>query len=323
MISKMSVPSWILRLLPIWEYICPKCRKEVNRNSHVCTHCDERFPLAIRVPPSFLKDPKKLEAYVHQHVFPRISEFERNYLTKYFTVIFSDGFESGDFSAWNSTEGSPVIVSSPTHHGAKAAQGTGSGSVWIAYVPFSPYSDAYFRGYIRFPSVLGAGEYAECMTIIGTEGQQMYLWQYGTTFQLRVPSGDNSISDITITANTWYCIEIRRKVGAGDGVAQLWIDGILKVSKTAETITGNSQMFRSGTCGTNSEGYVTIGDCYVIADAYIGPEGAPPANFTLTYQSNPIAVPCTVNGQTLNPNDSIQVPSGTPVTISIPSEVTV
>jgi len=44
---------------------------------------------------------------------------------------------------------------------------------------------------------------------------------------------------------------------------------------------------------------------------------------TISYNSSPINVSCTINGQTLNPGQLIQVPDGTQVTISVPSEVTI
>jgi hypothetical protein len=80
----MKFPLWLLRLLPMWEYICPKCRKTVKANSHHCPHCGERFPQAIRIPPTILKDAKKLEDYVRKNVFPRISKFQRNCLARCF-----------------------------------------------------------------------------------------------------------------------------------------------------------------------------------------------------------------------------------------------
>src|SRR3989337_2094782 len=126
----MNIPYWLLPMLPMWEYICPKCRKGVKQSAHQCTHCSEKFPLAIRVPPSFLKDPEKLEAYVHKHIFPRVSEFERNYLTKYFTVIFSDGFESGDFSAWTGTVGGPTVSNVQAHHGTYSCRASGSAYIY-------------------------------------------------------------------------------------------------------------------------------------------------------------------------------------------------
>ena len=44
---------------------------------------------------------------------------------------------------------------------------------------------------------------------------------------------------------------------------------------------------------------------------------------SISYSSSPISVPCTINGQPINPGQSIQVPDGTQVTISVPAEVNV
>jgi DNA-directed RNA polymerase subunit RPC12/RpoP len=64
--NTVNIPYWLFRLPSMWDYLCPKCKKEVKKNSHRCPHCGERFPLAVRVPPIFLKDPKSLEEYVHK-----------------------------------------------------------------------------------------------------------------------------------------------------------------------------------------------------------------------------------------------------------------
>ncbi|MEM2995645.1 MAG: hypothetical protein QXI91_06520, partial [Candidatus Bathyarchaeia archaeon] len=55
-------------------------------------------------------------------VFLIVLLFLNSLTTPAYATIFSDGFESGDFSAWTGTVGSPTIVSSPTHHGAYAAR---------------------------------------------------------------------------------------------------------------------------------------------------------------------------------------------------------
>ena len=42
---------------------------------------------------------------------------------------------------------------------------------------------------------------------------------------------------------------------------------------------------------------------------------------SISYSSSPISVPCTINGQTINAGEILQVPDGTQVTISVPAEV--
>ena len=44
---------------------------------------------------------------------------------------------------------------------------------------------------------------------------------------------------------------------------------------------------------------------------------------SISYSSSPVSVPCTVNGQTVNPGQAIQVPDGTQVTITVPAEVNI
>jgi len=37
------------------------------------------------------------------------------------------------------------------------------------------------------------------------------------------------------TLNAWYCLEIRRKVGAGTGVAEFWVAGVRVINETGLT----------------------------------------------------------------------------------------
>ena len=48
-----------------------------------------------------------------------------------------------------------------------------------------------------------------------------------------------------------------------------------------------------------------------------------PVERTVTFQSTPIQVTATVNGQSLNSGDSLLIPDGTQITISVPQEVQV
>jgi predicted amidophosphoribosyltransferase len=82
----MGIPHWLLRLFPMWDYICPRCKKKVQKKSHNCPHCQERYSTPVRVPPKLCKDKKALENYVHKHVFPKVSYAQRNYLTQFFTT---------------------------------------------------------------------------------------------------------------------------------------------------------------------------------------------------------------------------------------------
>jgi DNA-directed RNA polymerase subunit RPC12/RpoP len=264
----------------MWEYICPKCRKTVKRNSHRCPHCGERFPLALRVPPSFLKNPKALEAYVHKHVFPRVSEFERNYLTKYFTEIFSDGFESGDFSAWTNTYGTPTIITSPVHHGTYAANFNANGEYIRKEIATT--SPIYLRSYVRWdanPASSGQNVQLEGISIYtGTVCASLYLYNDGTDVvwrgHCRISASDNyynSALQKNPSVNTWYCIEITVSTG-NPAYWHFWVNG----SELTDIAESGSQGYDMNyvLVGQKSSNYtVNIDvDCVVVADAYIGPE---------------------------------------------------
>ena len=82
--------------------------------------------------------------------------------------IFSDGFESGNFSAWTGTNGSPSIVKSPVHHGSYAAQANAAYEYW--YKTFSGQTVVYVRFYFRLSAIIYfemANIYAGS-TVIGT-----------------------------------------------------------------------------------------------------------------------------------------------------------
>lgn len=117
----MNIPNFLKRYLPLWTHICPKCRKEVKANSHECPYCGEKYPLTLKVPFAGLHDAKKLEAYVHKHIFPRVSAFERHYLTRFFTTFLTSGWENsggtdltdgGTWTGSSSTGAANTIVTS-------------------------------------------------------------------------------------------------------------------------------------------------------------------------------------------------------------------
>lgn len=238
------------------------------------------------------------------------------------TTIFGDGFETGDFSVWSGfgrNSAQPVIQSVIKHNGVYAMKSNFGGHAVYEYIDNDP---CFVRLYIYLTGTILYGN-AELIKLypMSYDGTNVnVILDTSRVLKLITTSGIYS-SGQTLALNTWYCIEVLRQMGAGNGVAKLWLDGVLVVDKTTETISGNSYEIDVGLNG-GGECYDMFIDDVVIADAYIGPEG-PSQQFTLSYQSNPIAVPCTVNGQTVNPGTSLQVPSGTSVTISVPIEVTV
>jgi hypothetical protein len=293
----MKMPLWLLRLLPMWDYICPKCRREVKPNSHQCPLCGERFPFPLRVPPRVLNDKKALEDYVHKHIFPKISTSQREYLTQFFTTIFSDGFESGNFSAWTGTEASSgntiAVASDQKHHGSYSAKTTiqqesGWGKYARCYKTLaSSYTIIYTRIYIRWSAL---------PTTVGDDGHMRFLQLYQTSGPVWLTSidvrydgtdhhlvlvepPDDSVGGTGTTVlntNTWYCVELYCKFATGGaGEYKVYLNGALEISHTG--LTNNysaNRVYVGDVDDMNPVAHNTWVDCVVVADAYIGPEAA-------------------------------------------------
>jgi len=289
----VRLPYWLLRLLPMWDYICPRCRRKVSKNSHECPHCGELYGVPLRVPPRCLKDKKALEDYVHEHIFPKVSASQREYLARFFTEFFSDGFESGDFSAWDGTAnyyGSSSIVSTPVYQGSYAAKFTCTddsvGAYGVAYKNLgSAYSTIHMRVYLRI-SALPNGARFGCYKLrnAASAGDQFYvgvLNDAGTekwgVFVEYTDTWYTYTEDITL--DTWYCIEVKIVRDSSNGEVHLWRNGTEIITETGintgandinKVYAGYQHTSSMGGSGALVDVYV---DCVVVADAYIGLEG--------------------------------------------------
>jgi DNA-directed RNA polymerase subunit RPC12/RpoP len=264
----------------MWDYVCPKCKREVKQKSHKCPYCGENYGVPLRVPPKVLKDSKALEEYVHKHIFPKVSASQREYLAKFFTEIFSDGFESGDFSAWTTVSASPPsIVTTPVHHGTYALESDGP-SEWIYKDLGASYDTLYMRAYVRWTALEQYQYYMETAFGIYNSarwaeegdrgGLRVAVTNYGTP-QLSLVIALGVITSVSTTApniNQWYCYEL---VWVRNGVCRLYVDGVdtLQVNGTDYPVDRVAVGQLKDNDPGNPKVYV---DCVVVADTYIGPE---------------------------------------------------
>jgi hypothetical protein len=185
-------------------------------------------------------------------------------------VLFSDGFESGDVSAWDGNYGNEVIVDTPIHHGVYSMRIPSSGAGVYMLLGNDPL---YLRWYFRRAET-PSSDATLCQI---ADGAYSYIVKVeldtSNVVQLVAPSGTYS-SGQTLDVDTWYCLEVLRKIGDGDGEAKLWINGVLKVEKTDETILNNSYEIDVGP-GWSAD-VDSYNDCVVMADAHIGCETVVP-----------------------------------------------
>jgi hypothetical protein len=275
----MKLPYWLLRLFPLFDYICPRCRREVKKKSHKCPYCGENYGVPLCVPPKVFKDSKALEEYVHKHVFPKVSAWQREYLAKYFTIIFQSGFETGDFSEWTGTEGAPTIVAAPApvHHGSYAALCNSESRI---YKTFSAQNVVYFRFYVQTSGVpTSSGEWIHIATVwAGTsESIQIRIQHDGTSAKFALRNYNAGIlvyGTTTVQPNTWYCIEVKaHNSGYGTGDI-LYVNGVQEA--TDRTSYGAYGALTEVDVKQYTEyGYKNIYfDCCVVADT--GPIGSEP-----------------------------------------------
>jgi hypothetical protein len=290
----MKFPLWLLRLLPMWDYVCPRCQQDVPKNSHKCPHCGERYPMPLKLPPSVLKDKKLLEDYVHKHIFPTVSPVHRAYLSQFFTELFSDGFESGDFSEWTSTttEGSATITvdNAYAHHGSYAAKVylDGFSDDANAEKTLSTETEGWARCYFYISQFTGYNIYRAC-TLLGFSDSGVHL----AVIQLKANDPDDPIigiifwddatytqgadSSTSITKEEWHCAEVHWR--KSPFLIEVWLDGV-QLDDLTQTGYSTAHDINSVVIGNTSRGFGTVEqteatyyvDCVAVADAYIGVE---------------------------------------------------
>jgi hypothetical protein len=282
----MTIPFWLLRLLPMWDYICPKCNRKVSKDSIKCPHCGESYGEPLRVPPTILKNRERLEDFVHKHVFPRVSKEQREYLAQYFTELFSDGFESGNFSNWTSTTtdgGTCTVEETETSYDGDYCQKVtvtgGTGSKAYSYKTLgSSYSHLFVRVYFYLNVDLDSGETAPFLAL-GPSGNDDYIFVRAREdsgdmkWQVRYLDGgewtNSGYSTETLSKQTWYCVELEYDYSSSSW--ELYVDGSSVLSASSLTLYSDTDTVKSGT--TYSYGtHTSYIDCVVAADTYIGPE---------------------------------------------------
>jgi hypothetical protein len=278
----------------MWDYVCPRCKRDVPKKSHTCPHCKENYGVPLRVPPKILKDAKALSEYVHKVVMPKVSPEMRMYLTQFFTVLFSHGFEGGDFGndpetgyAWTGIVGTPTIVETP-HHGTYAESCNAAGE-YAYYNLASGQNVLYVRVYFKLSAAFAVnGNFIYCIGIRSSSG---FLARVGlkriagsTVWDLLYHDNGANIevaSATTASADTWYALELKVDCSSADGQTdgeyRVYVDGV-EIADLAQanvdTDYTTCDIVRVG-CDDgdfSAGGFTGIVDCVVVADAYIGPE---------------------------------------------------
>lgn len=233
---------------------------------------------------------------------PNFPHFLQMWVSLYFTTVFSDGFESNDFTAWSDitqSDGTAVVEAVNPHHGTYNGKFTitVAGGNANCYKLFDATAIAYYRFYIKILTGIPIGEnsgYLRIGLIRNNAGAQANnIIELHITYDVATSrtqwgvdiggSGYVESSSSNPTTGIWYCVEILRD--NTNDLEKVWIDGVLKISQTV-ALTGDADLIRCGIFYTNVISAASVVcDCVVISDTYIGMEPPTDSNIALLIKS--------------------------------------
>lgn len=267
---------------------------DLARTKQTFSYDAERKALWITVPKSFVLDP----------------------------YIFEDGFESGDFSAWDSTyvtSGDTLQVTSSTSHSGSYCMeyGIDNPDTDVAYAVKglgSSYTTIHVRLYAKVASsTLSATSYVGFLILRDqSEGKTRVSLRWFGDGHLGIGYRKDGVwntaeSTTTMSTGAWHCLEVKCVIDSTNGEYRVWLDGteVSDLTQTGiDTTTGStSTLLRVGNSGSAGSGSVTIyEDDVVVADSYIGPlasNNAPSIGAleatSSVYANQYFTVNCTVN----------------------------
>ncbi|MFZ7137667.1 MAG: hypothetical protein ACOWW1_04540 [archaeon] len=185
--------------------------------------------------------------------------------------LFYDGFETADFSGWTTTSGAPTIDSN-VHHGSYGLKCSTSDDVSKTFG--SSYNEIYLRTYFKH---VGNSGWHKIVVFHNTTNGVIANLLYDTssnTFRLWYLNGGsltNTNVAFTLSANTWYSIELGVTIDGSSGEYSLWVDDekIIDLSGLDNDLNGEVNQVCVGNSENSNECYF---DCVAVADSYINAE---------------------------------------------------
>jgi hypothetical protein len=166
-------------------------------------------------------------------------------------VVFSDGFESGNLSAWSSSSGM-TVESTIVHRGSHAAQANANLAAGYAKeVLPSTYSDGYGRLWFDIQSQSTQANVLRFKTSGNTGVAFLAVLSTGQ-LALNVNGTRVATSATAVSLGVWHELEMRTTINNGSLTSQVWLDGN-QVNDLSVTVS-------LGTSGITSVGMFQIGE---------------------------------------------------------------
>lgn len=188
-----------------------------------------------------------------------------------------NGFESGNFSAWNCpTSGSATIVTSPVYSGNYAAK-------FVSTTSAVAYAEEYFGSgggctalnlscYVQMATLPSSGDEREYFQLFDTGYAcvfQVGIYNNGGTYQVLAQDKNYNwylSNGQTLSANTWYYLQAYLLLGtSSNGTITVWLNGQQVINQTnITTSTGNNiSEILVGNLSTSEASTVFIDDVVV------------------------------------------------------------
>jgi acid phosphatase type 7 len=189
--------------------------------------------------------------------------------------IFSDGFESGSFSAWSGGSATNASVEATTvHSGGDAAEANVSNAAAYAHKTLpSTYGTIYIRAWFRVHSSSTNVSLLSPRTASNSAILHLYVDYATGRLGLRndVTLTNRALAS-TVSPNTWHSVEIRVVVSPTGGATQVWLDGVDQTS--LDSTTDNLGSVNAGDVLIGDTNNTRIFDAFwddvAVADARIG-----------------------------------------------------
>lgn len=219
------------------------------------------------------------------------------------TVIFKDGFDSGDFSKFSKTmisqtlfEVTSISPKSGSYHARSLNQAMAAWERGQAVAQLTePVKALHARAYVQFVSGLPLNPSANPsdptrIIVIGIygagDGIVTIRLQYSAAGDrlvlMMISDADgytHAYTEFVPEPGRYYCVEIMAEVDSVNGQAHVWVDKKLigSIIGINNTRRGDITNARFGTLYTNVDHPIEVYiDSCAVGDSYIGPEEAPP-----------------------------------------------
>ena len=161
-------------------------------------------------------------------------------------VIFSDGFESGDLSQWNSGTGL-VVQQQELASGSYAARGVSSAgpATYARKLLSAAQSDLYY--FIRFKVVSKGPNTASLLKFRSAADTSILSVGINSLGQLNYHndiSGGSAFSTVVVNTGSWHTLQVHVRIADTASQIEVWYDGVPVSSLTRTDALGGNPIGR-------------------------------------------------------------------------------